>query len=86
MHVFSFQLPPITNSYHSFNIQELHLADRVAEEIDSEENAQTKSLEDFNFALEARRKAYVKTLRRNAFKKVIFYDFAMQYRLYSPCS
>ena len=36
----------------------------------SEENAETKNLEDFNSELEARRKEFVKTMRRNAFKKV----------------
>ena len=34
------------------------------------EGAETKVLENFNAALEARRKTFVKTLRKNAFKNV----------------
>jgi len=49
--------------------QDLHLAEEIADEMKSKEDAQRKSLEDFNSALEVRRKAFVKTLRRNAFNK-----------------
>ena len=46
----------------------------VAEEVNAAmtvaEGAETKVLENFNAALEARRKTFVKTLRKNAFKNV----------------
>ena len=47
----------------------------VEEEISSEENADTNSSENFNRELESRRKEFIKTMRRNAFKKVIVHIF-----------
>ena len=45
------------------------MAEEVNTELDVRENTETESL-DFNAELEARRRAFIKSLRKNAFRKV----------------